>query len=256
MNFGPRSSNFISRVIFNSQFVQQKFTFGCFLLTSPAGIIGVDAGNDLYQIDRKLMMIAFKSYGKIRELYSEIDECIAVLDATGEPRYMVGGGTTFGNLTETELDLFDLDEIPVSLGFGLYQRPPEALKAKSVNPAIKALVINHMWLGVPQLELPTHIPTIIVGRDLAEILDADPMNHDFMKYVVTAENLETAMEFARKIARTEKVIVFDGSFGAITLSPSLAEHFQKKAPEVSRRVDQELMPKWLRQRGFDPAQMM
>jgi len=80
------------------------------------------------------------------------------------------------------------------------------------------------------------------------------MNHDFMKYVVTAENLETAMEFARKITRTDKVIVFDGSFGAVTLSPSLAEYLQERAPEVSRRVDEELMPKWLRQRGIDPAE--
>jgi hypothetical protein len=254
INFGPRSSNFISKVIFNSPFVQKKFTFGCFLLTSPEGITGVDASNDILELDRRLMILAFKSYGKLRELCNEIKECIAVLDATGEPRYMIGGGMTFGNLTEAELDLFDLDEIPVSLGFGLYQRPPGAPKAKSVNPAIKALVINHAWLGVPQLELPTHIPTIIVGRDLAEMLAADPMNHDFMKYVVTAENLETAMEFARRIARTDNVYVFDGCFGAITLSPSLAELLMKKAPEVSRRVDEELMPKWLRQRGFDPAE--
>ena len=252
INFGPRSSNFIARVIFESQFVQSKFTFGCFLLTSPQGIIGVDAGNDLYELDQKLLKIAFKSYGKIRELLSEIKECIAVMDATGEPRYMIGGGTTFGNLTEAEQDLFDLDEIPVSLGYGLYERPPGAPKIKSVNPAIKALVINHMWLGVPQMELPTHIPTIVVGRDLADILSADPMNHDFMRYVVTSENLETAMAFARSIAKTDNVIVFDGSFGAVTLSSSLAEYMLKKAPEVSRRVDEELMPKWLRQRGIDP----
>jgi hypothetical protein len=254
INFGPRSSNFVSRVIFNSPFVQKKFTFGCFLLTSPEGITGVDAGNDMFELDRRLMILAFKSYGKIRELYNEIKECIAVMDATGEPRYMIGGGMTFGNLTEAELDLFDLDAIPVSLGYGLYERPPGAPKLKSVNPAIKALVINHMWTGVPQLELPTHIPTIVVGRDLADILAADPMNHDFMRYVVTAENLETAMEFARQIARTDNVYVFDGCFGAITLSPPLAELLIKKAPDVNRRVDQELMPKWLRQRGIDPKQ--
>jgi hypothetical protein len=106
------------------------------------------------------------------------------------------------------------------------------------------------------MELPTHIPTIVVGQDLANILGADPMNHDFMRYVVTAENLETAMNFAYRIANTDKVYVFDGCFGAMTCSPSLAEFLMKKAPEVSRRVDQELMPKWLRQRGFDPAQMM
>ena len=64
INFGPRSSNFIPRVIFESPFVQSKFTFGCFLLTSPEGITGVDAGNDLYELDRRLMMLAFKSVRK------------------------------------------------------------------------------------------------------------------------------------------------------------------------------------------------
>ena len=255
MNFGPRSSNFIAKVIFNSEFVQRKFSFGCFLLTSPGGIIGVDAGNDLDKLDRRLMLLGFKSYGKIRELFSEIHECIAVMDATGEPRYMVGGGMTFGNLIEAELDLFDLDNIPVSLGYGLYERPPAAPKLKSVNPAIKALVINHMWLGVPQLELATHIPTIVVGRELANLLRDDPMNRDFMRRVVTSENLETAMEFARKISKTDNIIVFDGSFGAVTLSPSLAEHLIARAPEISKRVEEQLMPKWLRQRGIDPEEL-
>lgn len=215
----------------------------------------MDAGSDLDALDRKLMLLGFKSYGKIRELFAEIRDCIAVLDATGEPRYMIGGGMTFGNLTEAELDLFDLDIMPVSLGFGLYERPPGTPKAKAVNPAIKALVVNHMWLGVPQLELATHIPTIAVGRDMADLLRDDPMNHEFMRHVVTAENLETAMTFAREIARTDNVLVFDGSFGALTVSPALAEHLTARAPEVSRRVDEELLPKWLRQRGIDPEEL-
>jgi hypothetical protein len=206
------------------------------------------------ELDRKLMIIGFKSYGKVRELMSEVRECIAVMDATGEPRYMIGGGMTFGNLAEAEMDLFDLDNIPVSLGYGLYERPPGAPKLRSVNPAIKALVFNHMWLGVPHMELPTHIPTIVVGRDLAEILSSDPMNHNFMRYVVTAENLETAMAFAGKIAKTDKVMVFDGAFGALTCSRSLAEYLKERAPAVSKRVDEQLMPKWLRQRGIDPEQ--
>jgi len=255
MNFGPRSSNFIAKVIFESEFVQRRFAFGCFLLTSPQGIIGVDAGSDLDALERKLLLIGFKSYGKIRELFGEVRECIAVLDATGEPRYMIGGGMTFGNVTEAELDLFDLDVLPVSLGFGLYERPPGVPKVKSVNPAIRALVINHMWLGVPQLELATHIPTFVVGTDLAGLLRDDPMNHDFMRYAVTAETLETAMEFARRTAGTENVAVFDGSFGALTLSPSLAEQLVEKAPGVDRRVERELLPKWLRQRGIDPEEL-
>jgi hypothetical protein len=112
-----------------------------------------------------------------------------------------------------------------------------------------------MWLGVPQMELPTHIPTIVVGQDLADLLGADPMNHDFMRHVVTSENLETAMAFARSIAKTDHVFVFDGSFGTITLSPSLGEHMLERAPEVSKRVDKELMPRWLRQRGIDPGRI-
>jgi hypothetical protein len=253
MNFGPRSSNFVSKVIFDSPFVQEKFTFGCFLLTSPQGITGVAAGRDLDVLDRQLMLLCFRSYGKIRELFAEIDEYVAVLDATGEPRYMIGGGITFGNASEVELDLFDLDVMPVSLGFGIYEKPPGQKKAKSVNPAIKALVVNHMWLGVPQLELATHIPTIAVGEDMARLLRDDPMNHDFMRHCVTAENLEAAMKFARAIAGTDHVVVFDGAFGRMTVSPSLAELLVARAPEVARRVDAELMPKWLRQRGIDPA---
>ncbi|MCX5908536.1 MAG: hypothetical protein NTY64_15510, partial [Deltaproteobacteria bacterium] len=68
MNFGPRSSNVISKIIFNSPFVQSKFTFGCFLLTSPEGVTGVEADNDMVAVDKKLMMLAFRSYGKLRVL--------------------------------------------------------------------------------------------------------------------------------------------------------------------------------------------
>src|SRR3972149_6895036 len=46
-NFGPRSSNIIPRAIFNSAFVQSKFVLSIILTTSPNGIMGVDADNDL-----------------------------------------------------------------------------------------------------------------------------------------------------------------------------------------------------------------
>jgi hypothetical protein len=37
-----------------------------------------------------------------------------------------------------------------------------------------------------------------VGREIADILSADPMNTEFMKYAVTAQNLEAGIRFARK----------------------------------------------------------
>ena len=251
INYGPRSMNFIQKIIFESPFVQEKFTFGCFLLTSPAGITGVEASHDLDELDRKLLLFNLPPYGKVRQILSKVDECVVVLDGSGEPRYMLGGGISFGNFTEAELDLFDLDIIPVSLGFNLFERPPGP-RVASVNPAIKALVINHMWLGVPQMELPGHIPTIIVGREMEDIVDADPMNPQFMDYAVTARSLDAGLRFAKRIAGTDRIIVFDGSFGYIHLSRSLADFLLQVAPEVNREVEEELLPKWLQQRGIDP----
>jgi hypothetical protein len=72
-----------------------------------------------------------------------------------------------------------------------------------------------------------------------------------MDLVVTAETLDAAMLFARRLAQTDKVIVFDGSFGHINLSPSLGQRLIDKAPEISRKVE-ELVPIWLKQRGIDP----
>jgi len=250
INYGPRSMNFIQKVIFDSPFVQERFTFGCFMATSPAGITGIEASNNLADIDRKLLLFNLRPYGKVRQLLSKIDECIVVLDGSGEPRYMLGGGMSFGNFTEVELDLFDLDTIPVSLGFNLFERPPGP-KVATINPAIKALVINHMWLGVPQMELPGHIPSVVVGREMEDILSADPMNPEFMEYAVTAQNLDAGLRFSKKIARTDKIIVFDGSFGYMNVSRSLADLLINMAPEASREVEEQLLPKWLQQRGID-----
>jgi hypothetical protein len=59
------------------------------------------------------------------------------------------------------------------------------------------------------------------------------------------------MEFAYKTTGTRKVIIFDGAMGGINVSEPMAELLLKKAPAVSERVENELLPKWLRQRGID-----
>lgn len=252
-NFGTRSSNFVQRAIFNSPFVQQKYVLTSFLMVSPAGIIGVDADNDLNQINRRQIVTYLKSFGKLIRLLAEIKECIVVLDGARCPMYAHTGGVGFGNLVyNPTVDYFDLDSIPAGTYFSILERPPGAPKIKGINPSIKALVINHMWTGMFCTEYPINIPTIVVGRNLTDVLLKDPRNPKFMNYAVTAEDLETAVGFARRIAKTDHIIIFDGSFGSLNLSPSLAEFMLKKAPEVSRNVDEERMPKWLRQRGIDP----
>jgi hypothetical protein len=42
----------------------------------------------------------------------------------------------------------------------------------------------------------------------------------------------------------------DGNFGHIDCSPSIASLLKVKAPEVSKKVDEELLPMGLEQRGL------
>ena len=121
-----------------------------------------------------------------------------------------------------------------------------------MNPAIRMVVHNYAWGGYPSAFFSEHIPTIVVGQEQAELFDRDPQNLQYMSHAVTASSLDSAMHFAYETAKTDKVVIFDGAMGGINVSRSLAEMLLEKAPAVSARVDKELMPKWLRQRGIKP----
>ncbi len=240
MNFGNRSGNFVGRAIYNSRFVQKKFAFACFLMTSPAGVIGVDADNDLLQLNPRLMKSELENYGKLLRLFGEIDECIMVLDGEKVQYYLQAGGLTSGNLLYAHLDFLDLQ-----VG------SPENKIGSSINPAIKALVVNNVWTMF-FLDLPRRIPTILVGQDMADRFIFDPTSPQMTEHAKVEENLAAAIDTAGRVANTGKVIVFDNSYGSINLSPSMGEFLVNKAPEVSRKVDEALLPMWLRQRGIDP----
>jgi len=70
------------------------------------------------------------------------------------------------------------------------------------------------------------------------------------RQVVVAESLPEAYQLAIELSGTDKAIAFDGSYRNINVSRSMAEHLIAAAPEVARLVDEELLPKWLRQRGM------
>ena len=238
MNFGNRSSNIVPRAIFDSPFVQEKHAFTCFLMTSPAGIIDIGADNDLYRLNRRLTVNSLKSFGKLMRLFAEIDECIAVLDAGRWPWYLHAGGLTSGNLFKAPTDYLDLEVGSSQKRF-----------TRNLNPAIKALVVNYAWREA-FVGLALSFPTIVASSTLAQGL-----SKRISKYATIAENLEEAMEHAYGIAKTQKAIVFDGSYGSINLTQALGEFLLEKAPEVDRRVEEELLPMWLKQRGIDPEQI-
>ncbi len=253
-NLGPRAANFIARAIFDSPFVQDKFAFACFLTVVPHGILGVDADSDLYSLNERITEVGCRYYGKMMTLFGEIDECIAALDFPCPVVYVFSAGVIYANFAGANTDLFDL-ESPLSpytwyteafygrKGFPLLPEIPR------LNPAIKMCVHSYAWTGYPSAFFSEHIPTVVVGQEQADLFNRDPQNLNYMKHAVLSESTESAMDFARKITGSEKVLIFDGAPGGINLSQPLRDLLLAKAPEVNRRVEQELLPKWLRQRG-------
>jgi len=253
-NMGPRGANFTARAIFDSEYVKNKFAFTAFLNMSPSGVVGVSAENDLYALNDQITVEGLQYYGKIMTLLGEIDECIAGLDFPCPVPYVFAAGVIYANFIGANQDLFDLDQpLPP------YTWYTEAFYGKNgkpmvegilpMNPAIRMVVHNYAWGGYPSAFFSEHVPTVVVGQKQADLFNSDPQNLDYMKWAVVANQLDDAMHFAYKVAKTDNVIIFDGAMGGINVSESLAELLVRKAPEVSARVDAELMPRWLKQRG-------
>jgi hypothetical protein len=122
-----------------------------------------------------------------------------------------------------------------------------------INPAIKVIVLNQAWPGINYLGLE-QTPIVIAGEDHADMWKADHCNPYITEVAHTAKDLNGAMHKAHDLYKTDKIIIFDGNFGNINCSPSMAQLLMDKAPEVSRKVDEELLPMWLKQRGIDPSE--
>ncbi|MDR1659362.1 MAG: hypothetical protein LBR94_03350 [Desulfovibrio sp.] len=256
-NLGPRAANFTARAIFASEFVQEKFAFAAFLDMSPVGVVGVVADNDLYALNDRLTVAGCRNYGKIMTLLGQVDECIAVLDFPCPVPYVFAAGVIYANFVGANTDLFDLNiPLPAYTWYteAFYGRNGPLLDSiPPTNPAIRMCVHNYAWGGYPSAFFSEQIPTLVVGAEQAEVMNRDSQNVEYMTHAMTAKNLDSAMHFARTAGGTDKVIIFDGSAGGINVSAPLANVLRDKASEVSRRVDRELLPKWLRQRGIDTA---
>jgi len=248
MNFGNRSSNFLPMAVFNSPFIQQRYAFSCVMRHSPAGILSIDADKNLAALDKRITISHLRKYGKMMRLFHEIDECIVVLDGGRWGFYLHAGGVIFGVFMHVHDDLFDLSN-PKVLG-GFKKNEKGEIVPMLINPAIKVIVMNQAWPGINYLGLD-ETPIVIAGEDHADMWKADHCNPYITKVSKTATDLKKAMEMAYETYKTDKIIVFDGNFGHINCSRSMARLLMEKAPEVSRNVDEKLLPMWLRQRGLD-----
>jgi hypothetical protein len=265
VSYKNRSANFLPVAIYKSSFIQERYAFSCMMRTSPAGILTIDADNDLFCLDRRITKSHLEKFGKIQQLFESIDECIAVIDGGRWGYYIHAAGVVFGVYMFSKCsgrDLLDLkspsslvmlDEVP----YEERENIAGNMLSDGINPALRAVAINQQWAGIPFLNLFTK-PLFVVGQDQMDYLKLDranPLFRDFgnLHLIKTTKDFETAMKQAYKTARTDKVLIFDGSFGHINLSPSLADELVEKAPIVRKKVEEDLLPLWLSQRGIDPS---
>ena len=109
-SMGPRSANLIPRMIFESEFVQNKIC----LLRNSEGVTYryhrcADANNDLVEQDQYFTRMILSWYGKVITLLSRINNLILVIDYPGPIPYTTAGGILFANFLNANVDGFDLD---------------------------------------------------------------------------------------------------------------------------------------------------
>jgi len=254
-NFGPRSSNIIPRAIFTSDFVQSKFVFSVMLNVAPSGIIEVNANNDLLKQDDYMAVDTLRSYGKLLTLLEHIDKCNVIVDGPMPIGYMRAGGIVYDNFAGLSVDEFDLDQ-----GFPPFSRYTEMYfdelghrlieQLPPLNPAVKWMINNYCMSGLPCTFFSQHVPTVVVGRAMANHLNADPQNPQYMKYAVTTEGLQEAVDFVTRVSGTPNILVFDGAANGFNMTEPLADLLRSKGSGIEEKVEGELLPKWCRQRGL------
>jgi len=254
-NLGPRGANFIARAIFESPFVKEKFIASVILRASPVGILGVDADNNIYDQSDRITIEIMQHYGKLIRLLNKIEKCVAVIDCPGPIPYTFAAGLIFANFLSANVDVFDLS-LPLT-PYSFYSEMaydkkgnPRFPGVPPINPAIGAVVNNYSFKGYPSTFFAEHTPTIVVGQEMARLFELCEQNPEYMSHAVIAKDLDNAMNFAKKIAKTDNVIVFDGAQGGLNVSESLREFLLEKADQVKKEVEEILMPKWLKQRGI------
>lgn len=243
--FGPRTGQMVARAMFESAFIQERYTGTVVLNTTAEGVAGVEGDNDLGALDRRLAVGVLRNYGTLMRLLGEIEEVIPIFDGHGCSVYTYGGGLTFSNLLYADTDFFDLDNLALS-AHGVKNAEPGMYMGN--GDAIKAIVINYMAGGVPCHGTLKHFPLHVASQQAFKWMINEPSNCYLENLATVHENLRDAVQAARAETGCEELMVFDYTPGAFRVTEGLAEHLLERAPAVVENVEKNLLPKWMAQR--------
>ena len=162
----------------------------------------------------------------------------------------VSAGSIFANLLGAHLDLFDLS-VPLP-PYCLYVEPyydehgnPFNDMIPDINPALKMVVNNYSLGGIPGEFFSKTVPTVVVGKEQAELFRRDPSMQAYMNKALLADNLDAAMDFAYKATGTDKVIIFDNAEERFVHMPNVKDigmtamiHYYHKNLKATVRKDE------------------
>lgn len=249
--YGPRTGQLVSRAVFDSDYVQQRYVSTVVLNTSPEGVIDVDADNDLGVLDRRVATDIFRNYAVLIRLMSEVKDVTVVFDGHGSTIYSYAGGIPFDVLYYANADWLDLDN--PALYSALLPESMRGLVGQYMmgeNANIKAYVINYMAGGVPYIYLIRGVPTFVSSRQMMDWLEQDPSGCWIHRMAEVTDGLADAVDRAKRVAQSDNILVYDGLPGAMHVSESLAQQLREAAPRVIENVENVLLPKWLAQRDL------
>ncbi len=239
-NVSSNTASLIPTAIYDSDFVQKKWSFGCFLTSSPAGIDGVIADRDLYKIDDYNDQRVLRYFPLVFQMFANLSAVNCIIEGGRWHFYVHGGGVISGIMLNLYKDVLDLDD----------RNPPTG---KPTVPGLKSWILNQCWYGIAN-PYGSMLPTITVGDELTEnIGKKDIMSkfHNMLPFSKSIKTLPEAKAYADEISGGAGYLIFDGSFGFVNCSRSIAEEMIEKAPAIIEKVEKELYPKYLKQRGIE-----
>lgn len=254
---GPRGANFIGKAIYESDYVQEKMLCNVLLQTSPSGIIGVDADADLEKMNVRATKEVLEQFGKLIILLNELEEvgCVTILDAPAPIPYTSTSNLIFASFLQMGIDPFDLD-VPVT-PYSFYAESSYNARGEidmnhvpPVSKALRAMINNYACKGYPADFFAARVPSVIVGEKLKQVYDFDVESPSYSKNSLMASDLEHAVGIVERMTGCNYLVAFDGAVGGLNVSESMREFLMERAPIIRKKVDEEYMPKWLRQRGM------
>lgn len=238
---GPMQ-NIVPMSIYDSDFVQSKWAFAVTLRSTPAGITDIDADNSLYNIDDRMMADNLKWFPLMHQLLISLHDYTMICDGSRWPYYTAAAGIIAGVNTNLLQDHYDIDA-----RFSMFD-----VRNLPKNEGLKAIIYNQTWVGI-NITWPMTLPVIVVGDEQFRMWCEDPNNKGFENWTYTekTDNLQQALDRANELMNgSNKFVIYDGSFGFLNCSKEAAEELFENAPKIRKLVNEELYPKYMKQRGL------